>query len=232
MNQNLIPTHIAIIPDGNRRWAKLHDKTSLEGHKKGYEVCQAIARKAWDMGVKIVTLWGFSTENWGRTPAEVDALMTLFEYALEHSLQEAISKEARLLHIGRKDRLSNTLRKKIQSAEDQTSKFTERYLVVGLDYGGRDEVLRAVNTIVANTGSERTIDAPSFEKNLDTGILPQQTPDLIIRTGGERRTSGFMLWQADYSEWLFVDTLLPDFTVADFEQCVIDFQNRKRRFGK
>lgn len=232
MLDDKIPVHIALIPDGNRRWARERGLPTFEGHRRGYEVSQMIVHDAWDLGVKIMSLWGFSTENWSRSDPEVNALMSLFAEMMDRNLKEALEKRTRIIHLGRKDRLSAYLRDKIIAVEEQTAQFSKHYLVVGLDYGGKDEIVRAVREICKSQLPYEEVTASVIEKYLDTRNLPQSAPDLIIRTGGEKRTSGFMTWQTDYSEWSFVDKYLPDFTTEDFKQCIADYQHRQRRFGK
>lgn len=232
MEYDNVPYHIALIPDGNRRWADAHHLPAFEGHRRGSEVSQMIVRRAWDIGIKIMSLWGFSTENWSRSDSEVHLLMTLFSDLLDKHLAEALERKTRILHIGRKDRFSKHLRDKISSVVEQTAHFSEHYLVVGLDYGGKDEIVRAVREISKSQLTGDALTAEIVERYLDTKDLPQSSPDLVIRTGGEQRTSGFMPWQTDYSEWLFVDKLFPDFTQEDLNGCIEDYQQRKRRFGK
>lgn len=231
-SQNL-PTHIALIPDGNRRWARERGLPTLEGHRRGLEAANKTIEQAWKMGIRCVTLWGFSTENWDRSKEEIDYLMNLFTINVDSNLKSAKKNNARIIHLGRKDRIPEKLRIKILHAEEETKNFTEKYLSIGLDYGGRDELVRAIQAIIADKSFDsENVDASTIEKYLDTHDLPQQHPDLIIRTGGEQRMSGFMSWQSGYSEMMFVKKFLPDFTTEDFEQCIAEYQSRQRRFGK
>lgn len=266
-----LPIHVAIIPDGNRRWAKEHNLPMFEGHRRGYIVANKITKHAHKMGIPILTYWAFSTENWFRIKEEVGCLMKLFEKGINQHLKEALVDQVRIIHIGRKDHISSSLRTKIEEAEKKTKHFDKKYLVIALDYGGRDEIDRVINRIMnyelriknneskmqnfplrpsdfegraefriknLEIGRQKTeirnqkTEINNLNQYLDTKDLPQQEPDLIIRTGGEKRTSGFMLWQSEYSEYEFIDKLFPDFTIDDFEKAIKDYQERKRRFGK
>lgn len=227
-----IPVHVAIIPDGNRRWAKERGLPTLEGHRRGFDIAIKLSNKARELGVKILSLWAFSTENWDRTTQEVGYLMKLYEQMIDRQLKEAMKNHTRLIHIGRKDRISATLKEKIIHAENETSKFDNNYLVIALDYGGRDEIVRAINTIKDSKSNVGKIDEKNFNQFLDTRNLPQPDPDLIIRTSGECRWSGFMMWQSAYSEYMFIDKYFPDFTTQDLENCIEQFKQRNRRFGK
>ncbi|MDH7476120.1 MAG: polyprenyl diphosphate synthase [Microgenomates group bacterium] len=227
-----LPVHVAIIPDGNRRWAKKNNLPVFIGHQKGYERVVEIIRKAREMKIKILTIWGFSTENWLRNKQEVDYLMKIFETMIENNLKEAIKEKCRIIHLGRKDRFNERLRKKIIDAEETTKNFNKYYLCIALDYGGKDEIVRAIKKIKDSKFNISDLNETNFNQFLDSRELPQPEPDLIIRTSGELRTSGFMLWQSAYSEFVFIDKLFPDFTVADFEKSIRDYSLRERRFGK
>lgn len=227
-----LPIHVAIIPDGNRRWAKEHNLPTFEGHRRGYNVANKIAKHAHKMGIPILTYWAFSTENWLRIKEEVGYLMKLFEKGINQHLKEALVDQVRIIHIGRKDRIPSSLSTKIEETEKKTAHFNKYFLVIALDYGGRDEIERAIKKLSIFNNQSSIKDKQNMNNYLDTKDLPQQEPDLIIRTGGEKRTSGFMLWQSEYSEYEFVDKLFPDFTIDDFEKAIKDYQERKRRFGK
>ncbi len=220
MNTN-IPNHVAIIPDGNRRWAKEKGKNTYEGHKKGFEQLTKIGKKARKLGIKILTVWAFSTENWKRTNEEISYLMKLYEIMIDKYLADALKDNIRIIHLGRKDRINEGLRNKINNIEEKTKEFDKYFLCIALDYGGRDEIERAVE-----------IGKNNFVPHLDTKDLPFPDPDLIIRTGGEQRLSGFLLWQSQYSELVFEKKYLPDYTDSDFEKTINDFSKRQRRFGK
>lgn len=224
-----IPNHVAIIPDGNRRWAKEKRKTTYEGHRKGFEGLIKITRKARELGIKVFTVWAFSTENWKRSKEEVGYLMKLYEIMLDKYLAEALKDGIRIIHLGRKDRINKNLKNKIINIEEKTKNFDKYYLCIALDYGGRDEIMRGINKI---RNSQSVISEFDFNKYLDTKDLPYPNPDLIIRTSGEARTSGFLTWQSAYSEYIFVKKYLPDYSEDDFEKTINDFSKRQRRFGK
>lgn len=248
-----VPNHVAIIPDGNRRWAKERGLPTFEGHKKGFEQVQKLGKKAREMGIRILTIWAFSTENWQRSKEEVKYLMKLYELMIDSNLKEALREKIRIVHLGRKDRLSKNLKEKLIQAEEKTQKFDKYYLVIALDYGGRDEVLRALNKIQTsqfptNEPDHRSVHGPipnessgirvsklnqeNINQFLDTKDLPYPNVDLVIRTSGEYRTSGFMIWQTTYSEYIFSHKYFPDFSVDDFEECIGEYQKRQRRFGR
>lgn len=229
MSINPIPNHVAIIPDGNRRWAKDHNLTSLQGHKKGFDVAVDLCRKLRELGVSTVTLWAFSTENWNRTPREVGYLMRLYGFLADKYLQEALRDEIKITHLGRKDRLPKNLLNKILNLEEKTKNFSKYFINIALDYGGRDEIVRAIGK-AEKKGESVTLE--NFGSFLDTANQPFADPDFIIRTSGEFRTSGFMPWQGAYSEFLFLKKHFPDLTPKDMEEAVEEFGHRQRRFGK
>ena len=233
-----IPTHLAIILDGNRRWAKERGLPTLEGHRRGFNAAIKISRKARQMGIKILTLWAFSTENWGRSKEEVKYLMKLYEIMIDQNLKEALKEKIRIIHLGRKDRLNNKLLKKIIDAEEKTKNFDKYYICIALDYGGRDEIVRAmqkISNIPALPAGRQfpisKIDEKTINQFLDTKDLPQSNVDFVIRTSGELRTSGFMMWQQAYAEYMFVKKYFPDFTPDDLEDCIKEYNKRKRRYG-
>ncbi|OGK28742.1 di-trans,poly-cis-decaprenylcistransferase [Candidatus Roizmanbacteria bacterium RIFCSPHIGHO2_02_FULL_40_53] len=225
-----IPVHLAIIPDGNRRWAKSKGLPTFEGHRKGFEAVSQIAKRARDLGVKVFTVWAFSTENWNRTKEEVSHLMKIYEEWVRKNTDKAIKDRVRLIHLGRKDRIPQALRRALENAEKKTQKFNKNFLVLALDYGGRDEILRAFQK--AKNSKKNIRSEEDVAGLLDTKNLPYPYPDLVIRTSGEQRTSGFMSWQTAYSEFIFVQKHLPDFKPNDLERCFEEFATRKRRFGK
>lgn len=225
-------THLAIIPDGNRRWAKEKGLPIFRGHIKGFERIKELGKKVREIGIKVFTVWAFSTENWTRTKKETDYLMGIYEQWIDENLEQAIKDKIRIIHIGRKDRIPESLKKKIIEAEKKTTVFDQYFFVIGLDYGGRDEILRAATRIQNSELRIKNLNEETFAQFLDTKDLPFPNPDLIIRTSGEQRTSGFMIWQGAYAEYMFVEKYLPDFTASDLEHCINQFQNRKRRFGK
>ncbi len=225
MKNTNMPTHIAIIPDGNRRWAKERGLSTHEGHRAGFDALIKISRKSRNMGIRVMTIWAFSTENWKRSDEEVSYLMDLYSIMIDRYLKEAIKNEIRIIHLGRKDRISNKLRNKISAAEEDTKNFNKYYLAIALDYGGRDEIIRAIRKNKINNEEE-------LNRALDTSSLPNSDPDLIIRTGGEKRLSGYLIWQSQYSELEFVDKYLPDYTPEDFARTINEYAKRNRRFGK
>lgn len=229
-NQTKELIHVAIIPDGNRRWAKKKGLPTLEGHRKGFEMIKKLAEYLRKINVKILTVWAFSTENWSRDKKEIEYLMNIYEQWLDHNLKTALKEEIRIVHLGRKDRIKESLRKKLEEVEGKTRHFTKYYFGIAIDYGGRDELLRATNKI-RNLKFEIRSEG-DFEKFLDTKDFPQPNPDLIIRTSGEQRTSGFMIWQAAYSEYIFHPKYLPDFSVEELKKCIEEYFQRQRRFGK
>jgi undecaprenyl diphosphate synthase len=226
-----LPKHIAIIPDGNRRWAKEKGLPTFEGHKKGFNQAIEIGKKARELGIKVLTLWAFSSENWKRTKEEISYLMDLYYQMIEINIQDALKEKIRIIHLGRKDRISNKLRLKIMEAEEKTKNFDKYYLAIALDYGGRDEIIRTINKINQSKTSIKNFSEEKINQFLDTKDLPYPSPDLVIRTSGEIRTSGFMIWQAAYSEWIFYPKYFPDFTPFDLEKCIEEYKKRKRRFG-
>lgn len=241
-NELNIPNHIVIIPDGNRRWAKSKGLPSFEGHRKGFETANADIRKARELGIHTLTLWGFSTENWNRSKEEIDYLMKLFETNIENNLEEAKKSEARIYHLGRKDRLPKPLLEKIAKAEEETKNFEKHVLNIGLDYGGHDEILRAIKKAMEDGTTAESLSEVTgklkdkypyygFKKYLDTKDQPYPYPDLIIRTSGEQRLSGFMSWQMAYAELYFAEVHMPDFGPEELVKALEDYSSRNRRFG-
>jgi len=245
MAENL-PHHIAIIPDGNRRWAKARGLPSFEGHRRGFDIAPKICRAARDLGIHTLTLWAFSTENWNRSPEEVSYLMKLYETLIDRNLKEAKEDGVRFYHLGRKDRLPTTLLKRLAKAEEET-KDNDRYVLnVALDYGGQDELLRAtkkaVELIVAGSMSAEKLFEETgkyhdkypyyfFKNFLDTRDQPHPYPDLVIRTSNEKRLSGLYCWQSAYAEIYWEPDHFPDFTPEKLRQAVLDYSQRRRRFG-
>lgn len=231
-----IPVHIAIIPDGNRRWSKEHNLPTFEGHRRGFDVAFSCVRASRKMGIKIMTLWAFSTENWNRSKEEVSYLMKIYETMIDKNLKEAMKDKSRIIHMGRKDRINAVLREKIINAEEKTKNHTSHYLAIALDYGGRDELIRAVQ-LFQSEKINTPITQELLKNYLDTRYLPQPEPDIIIRTGsmGDNkniRTSGFMLWQSAYSEYFFLQKHFPDLTPDDLAICINEYSTRHRRFGR
>jgi len=241
-----LPHHIAIIPDGNRRWAHEHNLPPLEGHRRGAQVVIPLLRAARQWGIHTMTFWAFSTENWHRSSVEVKMLMALFEDSIDRHLAEAKKEGVRIYHLGRRDRLPQSLRKKIMQAEEETRQNTKHILNIALDYGGHDEILRAIGRFLDDLarGKIRAEDLDEvigeyegkypyyrFKNYLDTRDQPYPYPDLVIRTSGELRTSGFLPWQSVYAEFYWEKVHFPDFTPEKLRAAIIDFSQRQRRFG-
>jgi len=226
-----IPDHIALILDGNRRWARSKGLRPWEGHKAGYQAVRKLAHASRHLGVHTFTIWSFSTENWDRPKKEIDQIMSILKEGLKEFGREAHKEKVRLIHLGRKDRFPNELVEIIESLEASTKKFKNNILNLALDYGGRDEILRAVRNIVTDKIDSRKIDEKLFESYLDTAQQPYPYPDLFIRTSGEQRTSGLMPWQMAYSEFYWEESHLPDFTPQKLKNAILDYSRRRRRFG-
>jgi undecaprenyl diphosphate synthase len=232
MVSQIIPKHVAIIPDGNRRWAKEHRLPSLEGHRRGFDAAMKIGRKLRSLGVHTMTMWAFSTENWNRSKEEVSYLMKMYETFIEKNLREALREKIRIIHLGRKDRISKKLLERIRNSEEKTKDFKKYILNIALDYGGRDEIIRTIDKITKNKELITKISEENFGQFLDTSNQPYPNPDLIIRTSGEQRTSGLMIWQAAYAEYIFLKKHFPDVNDNDIENAVEEYSRRQRRFGK
>ena len=220
LNKTNIPNHIAIIMDGNRRWAKKRVLAAVAGHAFAVDsVVEQLIERAGELGVKYLTLWAFSTENWGREKDEVEGIMSLFRKALMTKVQKFIEKGARLRMIGDISRFAPDIQDGMKKAMKASEQNTKIMVTFALNYGGRDEIKRAVEK-----------GGVDFEKYLDTAEMPD--PDLIIRTGGEQRLSGFLMWQSAYSELYFTETLFPDFGPKELDTAIEEYQVRQRRFVK
>ena len=232
------PEHIGVILDGNRRWASARHMIPWEGHREGAEKVKQFLEWCIDLGIKTVTLYGFSTENFQRPMREVEELMKLYEENLEEVLRSDVIHKNRVCikAIGRINLLPERIQQLIREVEEATKDYDRFYLNVALAYGGRAEIVDAAREIASKVKggelSPEEIDEAVFEKHLYTAHLPQQDPDLIIRTSGESRLSGFLLWQSAYSELFFVDVYWPEFREIDLERAIRSFQQRQRRFGK
>lgn len=225
-----IPQHVAIIPDGNRRWARRKGWQAWVGHRMGgeYKRLTELFYECRDVGVKYLSFWGFSTENWKRDAKEVTVLMKLMKGALEKGKDDVMKEGIRVIHIGRKDRLPKDFLKLIEMIEERTKGNDKLTLLVCIDYGGRDEVVRAVNKAIQE--GVQSVDEESFKGYLDTGeTIPDV--DLVIRTGGEKRLSGLYPYQATYAELYFADVLFPDFDADQFKLAILEYGARTRRFG-
>jgi len=215
--------------DGNGRWAETRGLPRIEGHRRGVERTKEVIEAAVDLGLRALTLYTFSTENWRRPSAEVTTLMKLLEIYLTKELEGLIKNDIVFRAIGEIQRLPEHIQRIIRIAEEKTSANRGMILAVALSYSGRDEILRAVKKVLAAGVKPDELTEEIFQSYLDTaGILP---PDLIIRTSGEMRISNFLLWQAAYSEFYFTDTLWPDFSKDEFLLAIQDYQRRERRFG-
>ncbi|MFH1019344.1 MAG: isoprenyl transferase [Pseudomonadota bacterium] len=228
-----LPRHIAIIMDGNGRWAEQQGKPRIMGHRAGVESVQDIVRTARELGIGVLTLYAFSTENWKRPPLEVQALMGLLKSFLESELATMVRNNVSLRCLGQKDRIPPEVRKVMERVIQETAGNSGLILNLALSYGGRSEITQAVQAIakkcVDGTLTPEEIDQGVLEQHLYTAGLPD--PDLMIRTGGETRLSNFLLWQASYAELYFTEILWPDFRKQDLLTAILDFQKRQRRFG-
>jgi len=227
------PKHVAIIMDGNGRWAKARGLPRLIGHRQGVEAVRRTIRASLDLGVSYLTLFGFSTENWSRPADEVSALMNLLRFYLRKEIADLHREGARVRVIGQRDRLPSVIVKLIEHAESLTANNTRLNLTVALSYGGRGELVSAARSIAervrAGTLDPAAIDESCFAGHLFAPELPDA--DIVIRTSGEKRISNFLLWQAAYSELIFTDRPWPDFSKADLEDAIREFHGRERRFG-
>lgn len=222
-----LPLHLAIILDGNRRWAKKHGLPILAGHQQvARKILKPLVSQAKKLGIKYLTFWAFSTENWQRDKKEVMGLLSIFRDLLEKQVDEANKEGVKLNIIGDISPFPPDIQAGLKKGMKETGQNKEMIVTFALNYGGRDEIIRAINKSKDKTG----LNEENFAQFLDTAGLPD--PDLIIRTGGAMRLSGFMCWQAAYSELYFTKTLMPDFTPDELDKAILDFQKRERRFGK
>ena len=222
-----IPSHVGIIMDGNGRWATSRGKGRSFGHREGSKNVDRIVTHAFKTGVKTLTLYAFSAENWNRPKEEVDELMRLLKNYFTRYIKKAVKNEVRVKVIGDKGRLSDELKEIIDRDEESSARFKDRNLLIAVNYGARQEIVRAVNELIGE-GKEITDDAIS--SHLYTSEFGE--PDLIIRTGGEKRLSNFLLYQGAYAELYFTDALWPDFDEAEFDKAMEEYGKRQRRFGK
>jgi len=229
-NQNIkIPTHVGLIMDGNGRWATQRGLPRLAGHKAGVENVKPTVLAAKKFGIKYLTFYAFSTENWKRPQDEVSGIMNLLSIFIDREVNNLHKEGVRILHIGRRERLDQSLRKKIEDAIELTKNNTAITVQMGLDYGGRDEITQAVHKIVSLGVPPEAVTEELISQNLYTAGIPD--PDLVIRTSGEMRTSNFLIWQSAYAEWIFPETYWPDFTEEVFWQMLVEYSRRDRRFG-
>ncbi|HIJ38799.1 MAG TPA: isoprenyl transferase [Rhodospirillaceae bacterium] len=227
------PIHVAIIMDGNGRWAKLRGLPRTAGHKRGAEAVRAAVKGASELGIAYLTLFGFSAENWKRPPTEVRDLMALLRLYLRSEVNELHRSNVRLMVVGDRSKLDPDIVTLIEAAEQKTAANQGLTLVLALSYGGRQELVlaaqRLASAVLAGALSPADIDEQAVHRELFTAGLPD--PDLLIRTSGEKRISNFLLWQCAYAEMVFFDVLWPDFAKSHLEEAILDFHGRQRRYG-
>lgn len=228
-----VPAHVAVIMDGNGRWAQTRGLPRQEGHRRGLEALRAAVRNAADLGIRFLTLYSFSTENWRRPKAEVSFLLGLLRRFVENDLADLHASGVRVRVIGNRDDLTPDLRALIEKAESKTAQNRGLTLVVAFNYGSRDELVRVARGLAEDIADgllrPEQIDEEVFSSRLDTSAFPE--PDLVIRTSGETRISNFLLWQAAYAEFVFTPVLWPDFDRKALEDCLAEYRRRERRFG-
>ena len=225
-----IPQHISIIMDGNGRWAQAHGEARSRGHIEGVERVRDITEACVELGVRYLSLYTFSEENWTRPKDEVDGIMTLFRQYLDDLVYEGENRErVRLRFIGDRTRFSGDLLQEMEKAERETADNTEMTLNIAINYGGRDDIVHAVKSIVSEKVPAEEISESLITERLYTAGLPEV--DLIIRPSGEQRLSNFLIWQAAYAEYVFMDVLWPDFSEKDLDYAISEYAKRNRRFG-
>ncbi len=229
-SQKIVPQHVVIIPDGNRRWAKKHGLEPIEGHKQGLETALKVVRGSKNLGVRVLTLWGFSTENWQRTNKEVGYLMRIYTLFFKKHLRELVKEGVKFNWVGRRDRVPKQLKEVLLKLESSTAKNKDYILNICIDYGGHDEILRAVRKVLKRGVKPSQLTEELIAENLDTAGMPD--PDLLIRTSGEKRTSGIMPWQTSYTELFFSKLFFPDFSVVELKRALSDYSQRQRRYGQ
>ncbi len=225
-----IPQHIVLFPDGNRRWARKRGLDTLKGHLEGEKKFDDFLHWCKNKGVKFVTVFGFSTENWNRSKREVDYLMKLFEKFLGEGIENFNKEQVRVKIIGQKERLPRSLQKIIEKVEGTTKNNEKFHLNLAVSYGGKWDIMQAVQKIINKKISADRVTEELIEQNLSTAGSP--APDLVIRVGGEQRLSNFVIWQAAYSELYFSKKLWPEFTEKDLDEAIEEYSHRQRRFGK
>jgi undecaprenyl diphosphate synthase len=234
LRQGALPRHVAVIMDGNGRWAERRGLERSLGHRAGVEAVRAVTRAAREIGISWLTLYAFSSENWNRPKAEVDALMRLPEEYFASELEEAVANSVRIRALGRRDRLPPSVRRSLDEAVERTQHGTGMQLVFALSYGGRGEIVDAARRLLRehdlHHGDPDALDEKEFAAHLDEPELPDV--DLLIRTGGEQRISNFLLWQSAYAELHFAPELWPDFGRAELLRALEAYQARERRFGR
>jgi undecaprenyl diphosphate synthase len=221
-----VPRAVAIVMDGNGRWASGQALEVAEGHRAGSRALRPIVETAIDLGIESLTVYAFSTENWTRSPDEVSALMEIFRETIDRELHDLAKEGVRTRFVGRRDRAPDWLQEKMRGLEEATASESRLALWIAFDYGGRAEIVEAARRI-AESGD--AVDEESFARHLYAPEMPD--PDLVIRTSGELRVSNFLLWQSAYAEFVFTDTLWPDFGPDEFRAAIEDYATRRRRFG-
>ena len=227
--QNLFPSHVAFIMDGNRRWAKKNNLPIIDGHKKGAQIIKRIVRKSIKLKIKYLTFYGFSTENWNRSKHEVVQLQSLLKHYLDSETDNFMKNQINFSFIGDIGKFNFLIRKKLYSLQKATSSFKKLFFTLALGYGSRGEILGTINKILKKKKIKTNITERDISENLMTSHLPE--PDLVIRTSGEKRLSNFLLWQIAYSELYFTKTQWPDFDINRYMIALKNFINRKRRYG-
>ncbi|MFW5713174.1 MAG: isoprenyl transferase [Brevefilum sp.] len=225
-----IPRHVAIIMDGNGRWAKERGMPRVAGHRAGTENLRTIIRASAEFGIEYLTLYAFSTENWSRPRAEITGLMHILSDVIDRELDELNEEGARLVHIGHLEGLSKALQKKVRQAIDLTKENRRITIVLAFNYGGRDEIISAIKQILKDGVDPKEVDEELVSEYMFTDAIPD--PDLVIRTSGEKRTSNFLTWQSVYSEWCFPKVYWPDFNKEELQKALEEYASRDRRFGK
>ena len=225
-----LPKHIAITMDGNGRWAKSRGKLRVFGHRNGVKAVRETVEAAAEIGIKFLTLYAFSTENWDRPESEVNALMTLLVSAINNETKTLMDNNIKLSTIGATQNLPQKAKKQLIEAIEKTKNNNKMTLILALSYSGKWEILNAVKELIKKRINPKNLNEQLFQQYLTTKNVPD--PELLIRTSGEHRISNFLLWQIAYTELYFTETLWPDFRKDDFKKAIVDYQNRERRFGK
>lgn len=231
-NKDSTPRHIAIIMDGNRRWAKQRGLPSVEGHRKvALEVLETLIEAGADRGVEYMTFWAWSTENWSRKQHEIRGIMKLFRVMIRRQWQKLHEKGVKIRVIGDISKFDEDIQEGLRSVVEQTKNNTKITAVFALNYGGRDEIVRAVNTLRSQKGDDGgDVSKDELGSCLDTKDIPD--PEIIVRTGGEQRLSGFLMWQSEYSEFYFPAWSMPEFSPERLDEVIEEYEGRQRRFGK
>ena len=229
-DSSILPKHVVIIPDGNRRWAKKRGLAPIAGHKRGLDAALKVVKASRNLGIKVLTIWGFSTENWRRPDREVGYLMKIYLMFFKKHMQELVREGVKFRWLGRRDRVPVGLRKILEKMEQVTAKNKKYILNVAIDYGGHEEIVNAFKKIIRRKIKPSQIDEKLIADNLQTAGIPD--PDLLIRTSGEMRTSGIMPWQTAYTELFFSKLHFPDFSISELKRAIADYSARQRRFGQ